>query len=124
MRRSASVYADDPAGLGIDDVVGAAAIRPRPAHPVDPAAIGVGLEARVQLAAGRAAADLVDHPAQRGQPSLADTPAGLVSDVEVNSSYDDAGALRAFAGSVAAVTFEFENNLQFKFVQMLGLELS
>ena len=38
-----------------------------------------------------------------------DTPTGQVADVEVAASYDDADALRAFAGKVAVVTFEFEN---------------
>lgn len=38
-----------------------------------------------------------------------DTPTGQVADVEVVASYDDAEALRAFAGKVNVVTFEFEN---------------
>ena len=38
-----------------------------------------------------------------------DTPTGQVADVEVAAAYDDADALRAFAGKVAVVTFEFEN---------------
>jgi len=38
-----------------------------------------------------------------------DTPTGQVADVEVVASYDDADALRAFAGKVNVVTFEFEN---------------
>lgn len=38
-----------------------------------------------------------------------DTPTGQVADVEVTASYDDMDALRAFAGQVAVVTFEFEN---------------
>ena len=38
-----------------------------------------------------------------------DTPTGQVADVEVVASYDDADALRAFAGKVSVVTFEFEN---------------
>ncbi len=38
-----------------------------------------------------------------------DTPAGQVADVEVTAGYDDVDALRAFAGSVEVVTFEFEN---------------
>ncbi len=38
-----------------------------------------------------------------------DTPAGQVADLEVTASYDDLDALRAFAGQVAVVTFEFEN---------------
>lgn len=38
-----------------------------------------------------------------------DTPTGQVSDVEVRASYDDLGAVRAFASRVDAVTFEFEN---------------
>lgn len=38
-----------------------------------------------------------------------DSPAGQVSDVEVTASYDDVDALRAFAGGVSVVTFEFEN---------------
>jgi 5-(carboxyamino)imidazole ribonucleotide synthase len=38
-----------------------------------------------------------------------DTPTGQVADVEVTASYDDVAALRAFAGQVAVVTFEFEN---------------
>ena len=38
-----------------------------------------------------------------------DTPTGQVADVEVTAEYEDVGALRAFAGSVDVVTFEFEN---------------
>lgn len=38
-----------------------------------------------------------------------DTPTGQVADVEVTASYDDLDALRAFAGQVQVVTFEFEN---------------
>ena len=38
-----------------------------------------------------------------------DTPAGQVADVEVTASYEDLDALRAFAGGVDVVTFEFEN---------------
>jgi 5-(carboxyamino)imidazole ribonucleotide synthase len=38
-----------------------------------------------------------------------DTPTGQVADVEVAASYDDLDALRAFAGQVSVVTFEFEN---------------
>ena len=38
-----------------------------------------------------------------------DTPTGQVADVEMTASYDDVDALRAFAGSVDVVTFEFEN---------------
>ncbi|MGH9201701.1 MAG: 5-(carboxyamino)imidazole ribonucleotide synthase [Vicinamibacterales bacterium] len=38
-----------------------------------------------------------------------DTPTGQVADVEVTASYDDVDALRAFAGQVAVVTFEFEH---------------
>ena len=38
-----------------------------------------------------------------------DTPTGQVADVEVTAEYDDVDALRAFAGSVEVVTFEFEN---------------
>jgi 5-(carboxyamino)imidazole ribonucleotide synthase len=38
-----------------------------------------------------------------------DTPTGQVADVEVTAEYDDLDALRAFAGSVDVVTFEFEN---------------
>jgi 5-(carboxyamino)imidazole ribonucleotide synthase len=38
-----------------------------------------------------------------------DTPTGQVADVEVTAEYDDVDALRAFAGSVDVVTFEFEN---------------
>ena len=38
-----------------------------------------------------------------------DSPTGQVADVEVTASYDDLEALRAFAGQVAVVTFEFEN---------------
>ena len=38
-----------------------------------------------------------------------DTPTGQVADVEVTADYDDVDALRAFAGSVDVVTFEFEN---------------
>lgn len=39
----------------------------------------------------------------------ADCPAGQISDVEVNASYEDAGALEAFARGVDVVSFEFEN---------------
>ena len=39
----------------------------------------------------------------------ADTPTGQVADVEVVAGYDDMEALRAFAGQVDVVTFEFEN---------------
>jgi 5-(carboxyamino)imidazole ribonucleotide synthase len=38
-----------------------------------------------------------------------DTPTGQVADVEVTASYEDLEALRAFAGRVEVVTFEFEN---------------
>jgi len=38
-----------------------------------------------------------------------DTPTGQVADVEVMASYDDLDAVRAFAGNVDVVTFEFEN---------------
>jgi 5-(carboxyamino)imidazole ribonucleotide synthase len=38
-----------------------------------------------------------------------DTPTGQVADVEVTASYEDLDALRAFAGGVDVVTFEFEN---------------
>ena len=38
-----------------------------------------------------------------------DSPAGQVSDVEIAADYDDVDALRAFAGGVDVVTFEFEN---------------
>jgi 5-(carboxyamino)imidazole ribonucleotide synthase len=38
-----------------------------------------------------------------------DTPTGQVADVEVNASYDDLDAIRAFARRVDVVTFEFEN---------------
>ena len=38
-----------------------------------------------------------------------DSPTGQVADVEVAAEYDDINALRAFAGRVEAVTFEFEN---------------
>jgi 5-(carboxyamino)imidazole ribonucleotide synthase len=38
-----------------------------------------------------------------------DTPTGQVADVEVTAEYDDFDALRAFAGQVDVVTFEFEN---------------
>ena len=38
-----------------------------------------------------------------------DTPTGQVADIDVVASYDDLDALRAFAGQVAVVTFEFEN---------------
>jgi 5-(carboxyamino)imidazole ribonucleotide synthase len=38
-----------------------------------------------------------------------DTPTGQVADVEVTAEYDDLDALRAFAGRVDVVTFEFEN---------------
>jgi 5-(carboxyamino)imidazole ribonucleotide synthase len=38
-----------------------------------------------------------------------DTPTGQIADVEVNASYDDVDAVRAFAKAVDVVTFEFEN---------------
>jgi 5-(carboxyamino)imidazole ribonucleotide synthase len=38
-----------------------------------------------------------------------DTPTGQVADLEVQGSYDDLDAVRAFAGAVKVVTFEFEN---------------
>src|SRR5947207_2471305 len=38
-----------------------------------------------------------------------DTPTGQIADVEINASYDDLDAVRAFAQSVDVVTFEFEN---------------
>jgi 5-(carboxyamino)imidazole ribonucleotide synthase len=38
-----------------------------------------------------------------------DTPTGQVADIEVTAEYDDLDALRAFAGQVDVVTFEFEN---------------
>src|SRR4051794_17318152 len=38
-----------------------------------------------------------------------DTPTGQVADLEVTASYEDLDALRAFAGQVDVVTFEFEN---------------
>jgi 5-(carboxyamino)imidazole ribonucleotide synthase len=38
-----------------------------------------------------------------------DTPTGQISDIEVNASYDDLDAIRAFARAVDVVTFEFEN---------------
>src|SRR5262249_11137685 len=38
-----------------------------------------------------------------------DTPTGQIADVEVNASYDDVDAVRAFASAVDVVTFEFEN---------------
>lgn len=38
-----------------------------------------------------------------------DTPTGQVSDVEVTGAYEDLDAVRAFAGGVSVVTFEFEN---------------
>src|ERR671934_739065 len=38
-----------------------------------------------------------------------DTPTGQVADVEINASYDDLDAVRAFARAVDVVTFEFEN---------------
>jgi 5-(carboxyamino)imidazole ribonucleotide synthase len=38
-----------------------------------------------------------------------DTPTGQIADVEINASYDDMGAIRAFAKAVDVVTFEFEN---------------
>ncbi len=39
----------------------------------------------------------------------ADCPAGQISDVEVNASYGDAGAIEDFARNVDVVSFEFEN---------------
>jgi 5-(carboxyamino)imidazole ribonucleotide synthase len=38
-----------------------------------------------------------------------DTPTGQIADVEINASYDDMEAVRAFAQAVDVVTFEFEN---------------
>ena len=38
-----------------------------------------------------------------------DTPTGQVSDIETTAAYEDLDAVRAFAGSVDVVTFEFEN---------------
>jgi 5-(carboxyamino)imidazole ribonucleotide synthase len=38
-----------------------------------------------------------------------DTPTGQVADLEINAPYDDLDAVRAFAGGVDVVTFEFEN---------------
>ena len=38
-----------------------------------------------------------------------DTPTGQIADLEVRASYDDLDAVRAFAGKVDVVTFEFEN---------------
>ncbi len=38
-----------------------------------------------------------------------DTPTGQIADVEINASYDDLDAVRAFAKAVDVVTFEFEN---------------
>jgi 5-(carboxyamino)imidazole ribonucleotide synthase len=38
-----------------------------------------------------------------------DTPTGQIADVEINASYDDIDAVRAFASGVDVVTFEFEN---------------
>jgi len=38
-----------------------------------------------------------------------DTPTGQIADVEINASYDDVDAVRAFAQGVDVVTFEFEN---------------
>ena len=38
-----------------------------------------------------------------------DTPTGQIADVEINASYDDIDAVRAFAQAVDVVTFEFEN---------------
>jgi 5-(carboxyamino)imidazole ribonucleotide synthase len=38
-----------------------------------------------------------------------DTPTGQIADVEINASYDDLAAVRAFAQGVDVVTFEFEN---------------
>ncbi|WP_374688416.1 5-(carboxyamino)imidazole ribonucleotide synthase [Promineifilum sp.] len=39
----------------------------------------------------------------------AGTPAGQLADVEIAAPYDDLAAVRAFAGSVDVVTYEFEN---------------
>jgi 5-(carboxyamino)imidazole ribonucleotide synthase len=38
-----------------------------------------------------------------------DTPTGQIADLEINASYDDLDAVRAFARAVDVVTFEFEN---------------
>ena len=38
-----------------------------------------------------------------------DTPTGQVADVEITAPYEDLDAVRAFAGRVRVVTFEFEN---------------
>src|SRR5690606_24736032 len=38
-----------------------------------------------------------------------DSPTGQIADEEVSASYDDLGAVRAFAQRIAVATFEFEN---------------
>src|ERR1041384_2153624 len=38
-----------------------------------------------------------------------DTPTGQIADVEINASYDDLDAVRAFAKGSDVVTFEFES---------------
>jgi 5-(carboxyamino)imidazole ribonucleotide synthase len=38
-----------------------------------------------------------------------DTPTGQIADVEIDASYEDLDAVRAFASNVDVVTFEFEN---------------
>jgi 5-(carboxyamino)imidazole ribonucleotide synthase len=38
-----------------------------------------------------------------------DSPAGQISDVEVNAAYADSEALKRFAGQVDVISFEFEN---------------
>lgn len=38
-----------------------------------------------------------------------DTPTGQIADIEIQASYDDLDAVRAFARKVDVVTFEFEN---------------
>src|SRR4029453_4778417 len=38
-----------------------------------------------------------------------DTPTGQIADEEINASYDDLDAVRAFPSRVDVVTFEFEN---------------
>lgn len=39
----------------------------------------------------------------------AGSPAGMVADQEINSTYDDFGALQEFANGLSAITLEFEN---------------
>ena len=47
-----------------------------------------------------------------------DTPTGQVADVEINASFDDLDAIRAFARNVAVVTFDVDRALRQREVQL------